>query len=56
MNINIAAVDRITVQAKSRSLIDDAKDEVTAILRQRHRINDDSCDSDDFQVFLLSAE
>ncbi|MBR1439257.1 MAG: ABC transporter permease [Synergistaceae bacterium] len=48
------AVDRITVQAKSRGLLDDAKDEITAILRQRHRINDDSGDSDDFQVFLLS--
>ena len=48
------SVQRITVQAKSRELLDDAEDEVKAILRQRHRINDESGDSDDFTVQQLT--
>ena len=33
-------VRRINVQAKSRELLDSAKDEVIAILRQRHKLSD----------------
>lgn len=48
------SVQRITVQAKSRELLGSAEDEVRAILRQRHRINDDSGDSDDFTIQQLT--
>ncbi len=36
----VDTVRRINVQAKSRELLDSAKDEVTAILRQRHKLSD----------------
>lgn len=48
------SVQRITVQAKSRELLDDAEEEVRAILRQRHRISDESGDSDDFTINQLT--
>lgn len=48
------AVNRITVQAKSRELLNETEREITAILRQKHRIHDDSGDSDDFRTFLLT--
>ncbi|MBR0035532.1 MAG: ABC transporter permease [Synergistaceae bacterium] len=47
-------VNRITIQAKSRELLDETQREITAILRQKHRIHDDSGDSDDFSTFLLT--
>ena len=36
----VDTVRRINVQAKSRELLDSAKEEVTAILRQRHKLSD----------------
>ena len=48
------SVQRITVQAKNRELLDDAEEEVRAILRQRHRISDESGDSDDFTINQLT--
>ena len=51
---NNDSVHRITVQAKSRELLGAAEDEVKSILRQRHRINDESGNSDDFTVYQLT--
>lgn len=48
------SVHRITVQAKSRKLLGAAEDELKSILRQRHRINDDSGNSDDFTINQLT--
>ena len=42
------SVRTINVQAKSRELLETAKDEVSAILRQRHHLPEDT--EDDFQI------
>ena len=38
----------------ARELLDETEREITAILRQKHRIHDDFGDSDDFSTFLLT--
>ncbi len=47
-------LSRITVQAKNRELLHETEREVKAILRQKHRIHDESGESDDFETFLLT--
>ena len=49
----VNAVRRINVQAKTRDVLDTAKDEVTSILRQRHKLTDGI--ADDFQIRDLTA-
>ena len=44
----VDAIRRINVQAKSRELLDSAKDETIAILRQRHKIPEGN--EDDFNI------
>lgn len=44
----VDSIRRINIQAKSRELLDSAKEEAIAILRQRHRISEDA--EDDFNV------
>lgn len=44
----VDTVRRINVQAKSRELLDTAKEEVTSILRQRHKLTEGV--EDDFQI------
>lgn len=44
----VDSIRRINIQAKSRELLDSAKEEAIAILRQRHRISEDT--EDDFNV------
>ena len=48
MGTRVDGVRRINVQAKERNLVDTAKEEVRAILRQRHKLTDGV--DDDFQV------
>ena len=52
---NVNTVQQITAQAKSRDDLDTAKAEITALLRQRHRITDDSGQSDDFTISDLTS-
>ena len=44
----VDTVRRINVQAKTRELLDQAKEEIKAILRQRHHLPE--ADEDDFQI------